>query len=100
MAQKSKNGKKKSPNSIPATQQDVQRAEERGLEQGRMWGVEWATNLFMFILRDKHDASDEELDVFKSEVDEYLDLINRGEVNCRDVKGTLKFEYNTEVRFT
>lgn len=93
---KSKNVKKqnKSPRSIPRTQQDCDRAEERG----RLFGIEWALNLFLFILRDKHFATDAEIDQFRNEFHEYIDLINRGEIKLRDVKGALKFEYNTEVK--
>lgn len=94
MGKSKSSSKNKSPKSIPRTQQDCDRAEEKG----RMFGIEWALNLFLFILKDKHDATDEELDVFRNEFHEYLDLINHGEVKIRDVKGALKFEYNTEVK--
>lgn len=89
-----KNQKKKSPKSIPRTQQDCDRAEEKG----RLFGIDWAINLFLFILKDKHDATDAEIGQFRDEFNEYLDLINSGEIKLRDVKGALKFEYNTEVK--
>lgn len=95
MPQKTKKKPKdKSPRSIPRTQQDCDRAEQKG----RLFGIDWAINLFLFILKDKHDATDAELDQFRDEFNEYLDLINRGEIKLRDVKGALKFEYNTEVK--
>lgn len=94
MAMKKAKAKQKSPKSIPRTQQDCDRAEEKG----RMIGIGWALNLFLFILRDKHDASDAEIDQFRDEFNEYLNLINKGEIKLRDVKGALKFEYDLEVK--
>lgn len=86
--------KKKSPHSIPRTQQDCDRAEQRG----RMFGIDWALTLFLFVLRDRHNATDAEIDQFSAEFHEYLELINKGEIKLRDVKHALKFEYDLEVR--
>lgn len=90
----SNKNKGKSPRSIPRTQQDCDRAEEKG----RLFGINWALTLFLFVLKDKHFATDAEIDQFSAEFHEYLDLINSGEIKFRDVKGALKFEYDTEVQ--
>ena len=56
--------KKTNPKKIPKTQADVDRAEEKGL----IFGMEFAVHLVLWILLDKHNAPDEDVQVLNEEV--------------------------------
>lgn len=84
------------PNKIPKTQADVDRAFRHGLD----FGVEFALNFILLVLKDKHNAPDE--DVFQLR-DEFMDLIdsyNKGYITYADVKHTLYGEHDFEVHLT
>lgn len=87
--------KKTNPKKIPKTQADVDRAEEKG----RIFGMEFAVHLVLWILLDKHDAPDEDVQVLNEEVKYLCDSINRGYVSYADIRRALKEEHDTEVAF-
>lgn len=62
------------PRKIPKTQADVDRAEEKG----RLDGMEFMATLTLWILLDKHDAPDEDVQVLNEEIRYLCDSISRG----------------------
>ena len=85
--------KKKSPKSIPRSQQDVDRAAERGMQRG----VERCLTLVLFTLQDKFGAGDEELKQFSDAFHYTLDSLNKGYLTEADLRQTLKAEYDTTI---
>ena len=86
-------GKKKSPRSIPRTQQDVDRA----FDKGKMIGTELCLTLVLFTLQDKFGAGDEELTQFSDAFHYTLDSLNKGYITEADIRQALKAEYGTTV---
>ena len=87
--------KKKSPRSIPRTQQDVDRARERG----RTEGINGALVLFLYTLMDKFNATDDELQEFADAFNYTLDSLNQGYVKESDLKRVVKAEYGTDIKY-
>lgn len=87
-------GKKKSPKSIPRTQQDVDRA----FDTGKMAGVEYCLLLTLYTLRNRFSADDAQLKEFEDAFRYVIDSINRGYVTEADLRQVLKTEYETEIR--
>lgn len=83
------------PRKIPKTQADVDRAEEKG----RLDGMEFMATLTLWILLDKHDAPDEDVQVLNEEIRYLCDSISRGYVSYPDIRRAMKQEHNTEVCF-
>lgn len=81
--------KKPNPNKVPRTQADVDKAFQDGINTG----AELTINLFLYALVDKHNASQEELDVFAKEVNGLAESINEGYLSFADVQNVLKKEY-------
>lgn len=88
---------RKSPNprKIPRTQADVDRAEE----QGRITGMEFMATVTLWVLLDKHNAPDDEIQVFNEEIKYLMDSIAKGYVSYPDIVRTMKEEHNTTVCF-
>ncbi len=84
-------GKKKSPRSIPRTQQDVDRAFERG----RCEGINGALVLFLFTMMDKFNAGDDELKQFSDAFNYTLESVERGYITEADLRQVVKEEYGT-----
>lgn len=87
--------RKKSPRSIPRTQQDVDRA----LERGHSEGANFVSTMMLFILKDKHGFPDEEIERLAKEVDFYCGQLNAGDISFADVKNALKEEYSVTIKF-
>lgn len=86
---------KKSPRSIPRTQQDVDRA----LEHGHSEGANFVSTMMLFILKDKHGFPDDEIERLAKEVDFYCGQLNAGDISFADVKNALKQEYDVTIKF-
>lgn len=86
---------KKSPRSIPRTQQDVDRA----LALGHAEGANFISTMMLFILKDKHDFPDDEIERLAKEVDIYCAQLNDGAISFADVKNALKQDYDITIRF-
>lgn len=84
---------KKSPRSIPRTQQDVQRAHLKGRDEG----IEFILNIVTWILVDRHEAPDGELLQFSREIAYLCDSIARGYVSYPDIVRALKAEHGWTV---
>ena len=86
---------KKSPRSIPRTQQDVDKA----LALGHAEGANFISTMILFILKDKHDFPDDEIERLAKEVDFYCAQLNSGDISFSDIKNALKQEYRVTVKF-
>lgn len=88
---------RKSPNprKIPRTQADVDRAEE----QGRITGMEFMATVTIWVLLDKHNAQDDEIQVFNEEIKYLMDSIAKGYVSYPDIVRAMKEEHNTTICF-
>lgn len=80
------------PRKIPKTQADVDRAEAKG----RLFGMEFMGNLILWILADKHDAPDEDMNQLTKEINYLCSSINEGYVSYPDICRALREEHNTE----
>ncbi len=87
--------RKKSPRSIPRTQQDVDRA----LALGHAEGANFISTMMLFILKDKHGFPDAEIERLAKEVDFYCAQLNDGAISFADVKNALKQDYDITIRF-
>lgn len=83
---------KKNPRSIPKTQEDVNRAWEKGV----MDGVSNACAIMLTVLLDKFNAADYIQDVWK-EVNKLSEEIGERRVSVTDLRNMLKEEYGIEV---
>lgn len=86
---------KTNPRKIPKTQADVDRAEAKG----QLFGMEFMAVLTMWILIDKHDAPDEDVQQFNEEIKYLLDSIDKGYVSYPDIRRALDEEHGTKVVF-
>ena len=86
---------KTNPRKIPRTQADVDRAEAKG----QFFGMEFMAVLTMWILIDKHDAPDEDVQQFNEEIKYLLDSIDKGYVSYPDIRRALDEEHGTKVVF-
>lgn len=87
--------KSTNPRKIPRTQADVDRAEE----QGRITGMEFMATVTIWVLLDKHNATDDEIQVFNEEIKYLMDSIDKGYVSYPDIVRAMKEEHNTTVCF-
>ncbi len=84
---------KTNPRRIPRTQADVDRAHERGREEG----VNGALVLFLYTLLDKFGATDDELKQFADAFSYTVDSIERGYITEADLRKVVREEYHTVV---
>ena len=84
---------KTNPKRIPRTQADVDKAFMSGMNTG----IEILCDIFLNVLLDKHNATQEELDVFATEVNELCDSLNQGYVNYADIHNTLREDYGFKL---
>ena len=84
---------KVNPRRIPATAEDVRRSRQSGMQ----FGVEFGINCVLFILKDKHDAPDDDVMQLKDEFMYLMDSIANGYVSYADIKTALKGEYDLTI---
>lgn len=84
---------KVNPRRKPATQADV----ERAAKEGRDLGLEFALNLVLFVLKDKHDAPDEEILQLRDEFMYVVDSVAHKYLSYSDIVRTLKGDYDLAV---
>jgi len=85
---------KTNPRKVPRTQADVARAWQEGAD----FGAEFAINMVLLVLKDKHDAPDEDILQLRSEFEDQLDSVAKGYINYADIKTALGGDYNIKVR--
>lgn len=89
--------KKTNPKKIPRTQQDVDRAYDKGYADGTDNGGIYSITLINFILREDFAATDEHLHKIANRFNFYTHQIKSGELRFNDVKAALKDEYGMAV---
>ena len=87
-------GRKVNPKSIPRTQADVDRAFKDGTE----FGLEFCLNLVLYVLKDKHDAPDEDIMQLRDEFMYVIDSVVKKYVSYNDIVRALKSDYDLAVR--
>lgn len=95
-----KNNKQKSPKSIPRTQQDVDRAFQKGHEQGFQEGIKGGLVIMIYTLKDKFGAEDMQLKEFSDAYNYVCDSLARDYIKTSDLQVVLKEEYGTTLRIT
>lgn len=84
---------KTNPRRIPRTQADVDRAHERGRDEG----INGALTLMLYTLMDKFGADDAQLREFADAFCYTIDSINRGYITDADLRKVVKEEYHTVI---
>lgn len=85
---------KTNPKKIPRSQADVEKAHQNGM----LFGTEFALNIVLYVLKDKHEASDEDIMRLRDEFVYQIDSISKGYLKYTDVKRTLQTEYDLTVK--
>ena len=80
--------KKNNPRNIPVSLADLKRAKQEAMNEA----VTLAFAVMFSVLRDKHNASNEELQYFWREVEDLSESVSEGRVNCADLLHTLREE--------
>lgn len=84
----------KNPRRVPMTLADVNRAEQRGREIG----LEFALNLVLYVLKDKHDAPTEDILKLRDEFMYVIDSVAKRYLSYSDIVNALKSDYDLTVR--
>lgn len=84
---------KTNPRRKPATAADVNRARQNGMD----FGVEFGINCILYILKDKHDAPDNDIEQLRDEFMYLMDSIAKKYVSYADITKTLSGEYDLSV---
>ena len=84
----------KNPRRVPMTLADVNRAEQRGREIG----LEFALNLVLYVLKDKHDAPTEDILQLRDEFMSVIDSVAKRYLSYSDIVNALKSDYDLTVR--
>ena len=88
--------RKVNPNRIPRTQADVDRAYSDGMD----FGCEFALNVVLYVLKDKHDAPDEDIMQFRDEFMYVIDSVAKKYLSYPDIQKALSDDYDLTVRLT
>lgn len=84
---------KTNPRRKPATAADVNKARQNGMD----FGVEFAINCILYILKDKHGSEDADIDQLRDEFMYLMDSISKKYVSYADITKTLSGEYDLSV---
>lgn len=85
---------KTNPKRVPRTQADVEKAHQSGM----LFGTEFALNIVLYVLKDKHEASDDDIMQLRDEFVYQIDSISKGYLKYTDVKRALQTEYDLTVK--
>lgn len=85
---------KTNPRKIPRTQQDVNRAYDRGLQDGSVG----ALTIMLYVLKDKFNYTEEQLHAFSDAFNYTADSMAQGYITQADLKTVVKEEYGTVLR--
>lgn len=85
---------KVNPKKIPRTQADVDRAYNEGTD----FGLEFCLNLVLYVLKDKHDAPDEDIMQLRDEFMYVIDSVGKKYLSYSDIVRALKSDYDLTVR--
>ena len=84
--------KKKSPQSLPATQADVRRARSKGIDDG----VTMACVIILTVLVDKFGGSPYIPELWR-EINKLSEEVKEGRVSLSDLRNVLRTEYQIEI---
>lgn len=70
--------KKVNPRKVPVSLADV--------HKGRVFGAEMMLTAMVYVLKDKHDAPNDEIKQLCAEMDYFFDSIRRGFINFKEVR--------------
>lgn len=84
---------KTNPRRKPATAADVNKACQNGMD----FGVEFAINCILYILKDKHGSEDADIKQLRDEFMYLMDSIAKKYVSYADITKTLSCEYDLSV---
>ena len=84
--------KKTNPNRKPCTQKDVDRAFQRGQDQG----IKLAIVIFLTVILDKYEGKDYIESIWK-DCNKLSEEIAEGRVNLRELMDVMKGEYNVDL---
>lgn len=84
---------KTNPKRIPKTQADVDKAFSNGMD----FGAEFALNVVLYVLKDKHNATDDEIMQFRDEFMYVIDSVGKKYLAYADIVRTLKTDYDLAV---
>lgn len=85
--------KKVNPRRRPASEADVKKA----MESGYVFGFQYTVTLAMYVLKEKHDAPDADIQQFFREMEIEVEDIAKGFSNYVDVKNYVRDELGIEV---
>lgn len=85
------------PRRIPRSQADVDKAYEKGLQEGTDIGVQRTLTITLFTLQDKMGMDEETLEKFSESFNYVLDSITKNYAEDKDYIAVLKDEYDTEI---
>ena len=85
--------KKTNPKKIPKTQADVDKAYTDGLDAG----LEFGLNIVLYVLKDKHNAPDEDIMQLRDEFMYVISAINEKYLSYPDIKRALAVDYDLAV---
>lgn len=94
MSRRSTMAAKVNPKKIPRTQADVDRAYNEGTD----FGLEFCLNLVLYVLKDKHDAPDEDIMQLRDEFMYVIDSVGKKYLSYSDIVRALKSDYDLTVR--
>lgn len=83
-------GKKTNPRRVPKTQADVDKAYDRGREEGAKSSI----IIMMYAMKDKLGATDEQLTEFFDAITYTVDSINKGYITEKDLQTVIKEDYD------
>lgn len=70
-----------------------------GMKQGETQGYEFAMVILLMVLKDKHDACEEDLRQLNQEINSYTDLIRTGRIKFSDMRKALYDDYRIKFRW-
>ena len=88
--------KKTNPRNIPRSQADVDKANKAGM----LFGTEFALNIVLYVLKDKHNEPDDDIMKLRDEFMYQIDSISKGYLKYADVKKALQTDYDMTVKLT
>lgn len=82
------------PRKIPATQSDVDKAFQKGINEG----VKHSIAIFLTVLLDKFDATQDDLKQVWKHIINLSDSVEKGYVKVSDLEKVLNEEYEIEIK--
>lgn len=91
-------GWKVNPRRQPRTQADVDKAFDEGYDAGLERGMENALLMTLWVLKNDHNGTKEEIGVFNREFNDLADSIARSYVKWKDIRKALVEEYDVHLK--